>query len=92
MARRKFRDIAVISGMVVQNYPGIQKNNKSLQASSGLIFNVLEDYVYITIRTAVVYGLSVLILFLLYHFYLPVDNSRGLAFPRQGLGNMETEN
>ena len=28
------------------------------------IFNVLEDYVYITIRTAVVYGLSVLILFL----------------------------
>ncbi|OWK73632.1 DNA ligase-associated DEXH box helicase [Flavobacteriaceae bacterium JJC] len=44
MARRKFRDIAVISGMVVQNYPGIQKNNKSLQASSGLIFNVLEDY------------------------------------------------
>ncbi|ACU08247.1 Helicase domain protein [Flavobacteriaceae bacterium 3519-10] len=44
MARRKFRDIAVISGMVVQNYPGIQKNNKSLQASSGLIFNVFEDY------------------------------------------------
>ncbi len=44
MARRKFRDISVISGMVVQNYPGIQKNNKSLQASSGLIFNVLEDY------------------------------------------------
>ena len=44
MARRKFRDIAVISGMVVQNYPGIQKSNKSLQASSGLIFNVLEDY------------------------------------------------
>lgn len=44
MARRKFRDISVISGMVIQNYPGIQKNNKSLQASSGLIFNVLEDY------------------------------------------------
>ena len=44
MARRKFRDIAVISGMVVQNYPGIQKSNKSLQASSGLIFNVFEDY------------------------------------------------
>ncbi len=44
MARRKFRDIAVISGMVVQNFPGLQKSNKSLQASSGLIFNVLEDY------------------------------------------------
>ncbi len=44
MARRKFRDIAVISGMVVQNMPGVQRNNKSLQASAGLIFNVLEDY------------------------------------------------
>lgn len=44
MARRKFRDIAVISGMVIRTYPGQQKNNKNLQASSGLIFNVLEDY------------------------------------------------
>ena len=44
MARRKFRDIAVISGLVIQTYPGQQKNNKSLQASAGLIFNVLEDY------------------------------------------------
>ena len=44
MARRKFRDIAVISGLVIQNYPGQQKNNKSLQSSAGLIFNVLEDY------------------------------------------------
>ncbi|HUH74104.1 MAG TPA: ligase-associated DNA damage response DEXH box helicase [Chitinophagales bacterium] len=44
MARRKFRDIAVISGMVIQTYPGQQKNNKSLQSSSGLIFSVLEDH------------------------------------------------
>lgn len=44
MARRKFRDIAVISGMVIRTYPGQQKNNKNLQVSSGLIFNVLEDY------------------------------------------------
>ena len=44
MARRKFRDIAVISGMVVQNFPGQQRSNKSLQASAGLIFNVLEEY------------------------------------------------
>ena len=44
MARRKFRDIAVISGLVIQTYPGQQKNNKSLQSSAGLIFNVLEDY------------------------------------------------
>ncbi len=44
MAKRKFRDIAVISGMVVQNYPDQQKSNKSLQASSGIIFKVLEEY------------------------------------------------
>ncbi len=44
MARRKFRDIAVISGMVVQTMLGRQVNNKSLQASSGIIFSVLEDY------------------------------------------------
>lgn len=44
MARRKFRDIAVISGMVVQNFPGQQRSNKSLQSSAGLIFKVLEDH------------------------------------------------
>lgn len=44
MARRKFRDIAVISGMVVQNFPGKQRSNKSLQSSTGLIFKVLEEY------------------------------------------------
>ncbi len=44
MARRKFRDIAVISGMVIQNYVGKQRSNKSLQSSAGLIFKVLEDY------------------------------------------------
>ena len=44
MAMRKFRDIAVISGMVIQNFPGKQRSNKSLQSSSGLIFKVLEEY------------------------------------------------
>lgn len=44
MARRKFRDIAVISGMVVQNFPGQQRSNKSLQSSAGLIFKVLEEH------------------------------------------------
>ena len=44
MAKRKFRDIAVISGMVIQTYPGQRKTFKSLQSSSGLIFQVLEDY------------------------------------------------
>lgn len=44
MASRKFRDIAVIAGLVVQTQPGNKKNNKSLQSSSGLIFRVLNDY------------------------------------------------
>ncbi len=44
MAKRKFRDIAVISGLVVQNMYGAQRNNRSLQSSSGIIFQVLEDH------------------------------------------------
>ncbi len=44
MAKRKFRDIAVISGMVVQRIHGKQRNNKSLQSSSGIIFQVLEEH------------------------------------------------
>ncbi|MBT8245229.1 MAG: ligase-associated DNA damage response DEXH box helicase [Winogradskyella sp.] len=44
MASRKFRDVAVIAGLVVQSQPGTRKTSKSLQSSSGLIFRVLEDY------------------------------------------------
>lgn len=44
MAKRKFRDIAVIAGLVIQNTFGRQKSNKSLQASSGILFNVLEEH------------------------------------------------
>jgi len=43
MASRKFRDIAVVAGLVVQSQPGTRKNNKSLQSSSGLIFRVLDE-------------------------------------------------
>jgi len=43
MALHKFRDIAVIAGMVIQTFPGKQRNNKSLQASSSIIFKVLEE-------------------------------------------------
>ncbi|WP_442591626.1 ligase-associated DNA damage response DEXH box helicase [Pedobacter sp. AW31-3R] len=44
MARRKFRDIACISGLVFQGYPGKYVANKHLQSSSGLFFNVFSDY------------------------------------------------
>jgi ATP-dependent Lhr-like helicase len=44
LARRKFRDIAVISGMVFQGYPGEQKRARHLQSSAQLIFDVLRQY------------------------------------------------
>ena len=44
MASRAFRDIAVISGLVIQSAFGQFKTNKSLQSSSGLIFRVLEEH------------------------------------------------
>ena len=44
MARRKFRDIACISGLVFQGYPGKFVANKHLQSSSALFFNVFADY------------------------------------------------
>jgi ATP-dependent Lhr-like helicase len=44
MARRKFRDISVISGMVFQGYPGKIKKNRHLQSSSQLMFDVLTQY------------------------------------------------
>ncbi|WP_160711569.1 ligase-associated DNA damage response DEXH box helicase [Chitinophaga solisilvae] len=43
-ARRKFRDIAVIAGLIFQGYPGKHKANRHLQSSSSLLFNVFSDY------------------------------------------------
>ncbi|MNJ98261.1 putative ATP-dependent helicase Lhr [compost metagenome] len=44
MARRKFRDIACISGLVFQGFPGKYVANKHLQSSAALFFNVFTDY------------------------------------------------
>lgn len=44
MARRKFRDIAVIAGLVFTGYPNNLIKNKHLQSSSQLIFDVFKDY------------------------------------------------
>ena len=44
MARRKFRDIATISGLVFTGYPGKVQAGKHLQASAQLIYDVLEQY------------------------------------------------
>jgi ATP-dependent helicase Lhr and Lhr-like helicase len=44
MARRKFRDIAVIGGLIVQTSPGEQVKARHLQASASLLFNVFAEY------------------------------------------------
>jgi ATP-dependent Lhr-like helicase len=44
MARRRFRDIAHISGMIFQGFPGKVKKERHMQVSSGLLFNVFYDY------------------------------------------------
>jgi ATP-dependent Lhr-like helicase len=44
MARRKFRDIAVIGGLIFQGMPGEYVKQRHLQSSAGLLFNVLAEY------------------------------------------------
>jgi ATP-dependent Lhr-like helicase len=44
MARRQFRDIARIAGLVFPGYPGSRKSDRQVQASSGLIYTVFARY------------------------------------------------
>lgn len=44
MARRRFRDIAGIAGLVFKGFPGRQQKEKHLQSSSQLFFDVFRDY------------------------------------------------
>ncbi len=44
LARRRFREIARIAGLVFSGYPGAQKSARQLQASSGLFFDVFRQY------------------------------------------------
>jgi ATP-dependent Lhr-like helicase len=44
MARRKFRDIAAIAGLVFKGYPGQRIRDKHIQSSSQLFFNVFHEY------------------------------------------------
>ena len=44
MARRRFRDIAVISGLVFQGFPNKPIKAKHLQSGSQLFYNVFKDY------------------------------------------------
>jgi ATP-dependent Lhr-like helicase len=44
MAKRRFREIASISGLLFQGFPGKQIKTSQLQASSSLLFEVIMDY------------------------------------------------
>jgi ATP-dependent Lhr-like helicase len=44
MARRRFRDIAKISGLIFQGFPGKEKRERHLQTSSSLLFDVFREY------------------------------------------------
>jgi ATP-dependent Lhr-like helicase len=44
MAKRKFRDIAVIGGLIFQGFPGEYKKARHLQSSASLLFKVFSEY------------------------------------------------
>ena len=44
LIRRQFREIARIAGLVFTGRPGASKTTRQLQASSGLIYDVLANY------------------------------------------------
>ncbi len=44
MIRRRFREIARIAGLIFEGYPGARKSFKSVQISSGLLFDVFSRY------------------------------------------------
>ena len=44
LARRQFREIARVAGLIFQGYPGSNKSVKQVQASSGLLYDVLARY------------------------------------------------
>jgi ATP-dependent Lhr-like helicase len=44
MAKRKFRDIAVIGGLIFQGMPGEKKKARHLQSSASLLFKVFDEF------------------------------------------------
>ncbi|MBA6067853.1 ligase-associated DNA damage response DEXH box helicase [Pseudomonas mosselii] len=44
LARRRFREIARVAGLVFTGYPGAPKSARQLQASSGLYFDVFRQH------------------------------------------------
>ena len=44
LARRQFRDIARVAGLIFPGYPGAPRSARQLQASSGLLYDVFREY------------------------------------------------
>ncbi|MFN3886479.1 MAG: helicase-related protein, partial [Aquabacterium sp.] len=44
LARRRFREIARVAGLVFTGYPGAPKSTRQLQASSSLFYEVFQQY------------------------------------------------
>ncbi len=44
MTKRKFRDVAVIGGLIFQGMPGEKKKARHLQSSASLLFKVFSEY------------------------------------------------
>ena len=44
MARRQFREIARVSGLIFQGYPGAPRTVKQVQISSSLLYDVFVDH------------------------------------------------
>ncbi len=44
LARRRFREIARIAGLIFQSHPGERRSNRQLQASATLFFEVFQQY------------------------------------------------
>jgi ATP-dependent Lhr-like helicase len=44
LARRQFREIARIAGLVFQAYPGARKSGRQVQANSSLLFDVFSEF------------------------------------------------
>jgi ATP-dependent helicase Lhr and Lhr-like helicase len=44
LAKRHFREIARVAGLIFTGYPGANKTNKQLQATSGLLYDVFAQW------------------------------------------------
>jgi ATP-dependent Lhr-like helicase len=44
LAKRRFRDVARVAGLIIEGFPGTRKSTKQLQISSSLLFDVFSQF------------------------------------------------